>query len=995
MHRLAREAVLILGLGITQNVLAQEPVSVRALKVLNRCTTCHGNTKPEGGLNLTTRQATLKGGISGASLLPGKPQDSLLFKRVLAKQMPPNAPLSAAETITLKEWIATGAKWGSPDNPQRADKDWWALRPLQQKPSPSVRQKAWVKNLIDAHTLARLESEGLKPAPPADKSTLLRRVTYDLIGLPPTPQETDAFLKDTAPNAYEKQLNRLLADPRYGERWARHWLDVVRFGESHGFERDQIRPHSWRYRDYVIDALNADKPYNQFVIEQIAGDALQPSRKQGIVATGFLVAAPWDEVGHSQVSSLMRARVREEELEDMIGTVGQTFLGLTVNCARCHDHKFDPILQKDYYRFKAALDGAQHGNRSLLVGAELTENEARIKSLNAKKSEARATLRRLELTGRERVTAQQKPVPTTLAVSPLARWTFDTDGHDALHGIFGTLYNGAKIEGGRLILGDNGGFVSTSPLHVTLREKTLEAWVRIADLKQKGGGVISVQAPDGHVFDSLVFGEMQEGRWLAGSEAFHRTRSLSAPKETARPDEWVQMAVVYAADNSIQLYRNGMPYGERYTPTGTNASLRTFPAKESVILFGLRHTGAGNGAFRGEIAEARIYDRALSSEEIGRSYKSGFSDVPLKELLARLTPDERASYEKAQRDTLQIEASLASLQLPNLTYAANSVQPPPTTILLRGDVEKPADTVLAGAIESIADGNGEFGLAANAPEVERRLRLAQWIASPRNPLTWRVVVNRIWHYHFGRGIVASPNDFGFNGERPTHPELLDALAGWFLKTGGSLKALHRLILLSNTYQQSALYAKRAGQKDAENRLLWRFAPRRMEAEVIRDSMLSVCGQLNPKQGGPSFQPFTVEISNSHFYHLFDSPLPEYSRRSIYRIQVHSAKSPLLETLDCPDPSTKTPRRAMTTTPLQALELMNNTFITRQAKELAIRVSKESGKDPSIQVSSLYRIVLGRKPNAKELKRAVTFVHAQSLETLCWTLLNSSEFLYLR
>ncbi len=876
---------------------------------------------------------------------------------------------------------------------QRAGKDWWSLQPLKPQPLPNVTNKSWVRNPIDAFVLAKLEKEGLHPAPPADKATLLRRATLDLLGVPPTVSELDSFLKDTSPNAYSKQIDRLLNDSRYGERWARHWLDVVRFGESHGFERDQMRPNAWRYRDYVIDAFNTDMPYSRFIKEQIAGDVMTPATKQGVIATGFLVGAPWDEVGHTQISEVMRARVREEEMEDIVGTVGQTFLGLTVNCARCHDHKFDPITQKNYYRMKSALEGVQHGNRPLSSPEEDRARAEKLSQIRNEMDKVQASLSKAEEGIRLSV---RNAVQGAVALpTPMARWTFDQDARDSIGALNGVLRNGAKVEKGHLVLGEGKGYLQTAPLTRDIREKTLEAWVRLPNLDQRGGGVLTLQAQDGSPFDALVFGEREKGRWIAGSDSFHRTHDLKEAQETSLPNEWIHMVAVYSADNSIALYRNGKPYGTRYTPVGDSASLRTYSANKSVVLMGLRHTGAGNGYLRGEIAEARLYDRALSPEEVALSYRIGFVDLTPEQLTAHLSPAEQAEQSNAQKTLRQLEeeynrASVAAEH----TYAVNPTQPAPTVVLIRGDVEKRGETVTPAGLEALPNLNAEFGLAANAPEGIRRLALANWIANPKNALTWRVIVNRVWHYHFGKGIVSSPNDFGFNGESPSHPELLNWLAGWLVQNGGSVKKLHRMIMLSSTYQQSSKFDSKSAAKDAESRLLWRFAPRRLEGEAVRDSLLSISGQLNPKQGGESFQPFTVRIDNSHFYTQFDSGEPEYNRRSIYRMNVQSARSPFLETLDCPDPSTKTPRRALTTTPLQALELMNSSFVLRQAKRWAQRLEGE-GSTTQERVTAAYRSAFGRLPTPQESVRSVKFVEQTSLESLCWALMNSSEFLTIR
>jgi hypothetical protein len=854
-----------------------------------------------------------------------------------------------------------------------------------------MSDSGWARNPIDAFILAGLNRHHIKPAPAADRATLIRRATLDLTGLPPTPAEIDAFVNDARPDAYERLIDRLLASPRYGERWGRHWLDVVRFGESQGFERDKPRDHAWRYRDYVIAALNADKTYDRFVKEQIAGDVLAPAAAEGVVATGFLVCGPWDEVGATQQGAVSRRRVREEELEDMIAAVGQTFLGLTLNCARCHAHKFDPIPQRDYYRVKAALEGVRPGDRAVLTPDEAKAREARL----ARVGELEKDVAAIEAAGREAALRKQgRPAPGAVP-RPMARWTFEADARDELGKMHGTLHGGATVANGRLRLDGKGAYLATAPLPRAVREKTLEAWVSLPTLDQRGGGVISLETKDGRVFDAIAFGEREPRKWIAGSDSFHRTRDLTAAAETAKPAELVHMAIVYGTDSGIAVYRNGAPYADTYVPTGPSAGLRNYAADESRVLIGLRHTGAGNGFLTGEVAEARLYDRALSAAEVAASFRAGPEEVPLTDALKALTQEQRQKRDRLLAQLDRERVAVASLASPALAYAANSTKPEPTFVLRRGDVEKPDEEVTAGGLSVVKSPSAEFGLTTDAPEGERRRKLAEWIASADNPLTARVMVNRVWQYHFGRGLVASSSDFGFNGDRPSHPELLDWLADEFVRSGWSVKHLHRLIMLSATYRQSARPNAEAAAVDADNRLLWRFPARRLEAETVRDVMLAVSGQLNPTMGGPSYRPFKITVFNSTFYDLIDETTPEMQRRTVYRMSVNSAKNPLLDALDCPDPSVKAPRRAVTTTPLQALGLMNNAFVLRQARRFAERVAKEAGDDPAARVGMAYRLALGREPTPAEKARAVGHVREHGIESLCWVLLNASEFLYIR
>ncbi|MEY2409838.1 MAG: hypothetical protein QOF48_2508 [Verrucomicrobiota bacterium] len=894
----------------------------------------------------------------------------------------------------------------------------WAFQPLTRPAPPPVRPSAWPRTPIDTFILAALEKQGLAPSPPADKATLLRRVTFDLHGLPPTPSELDEFLADRSADAFAKTVERLLESPRYGERWGRHWLDVARFSESDGYEYDKMREHAWPYRDYVIRALNDDKPYARFVAEQIAGDVLEPLTREGIAATGFLVAGPYDEAGNSSVSTLLKARIREEEMEDIVAAVSQTFLGVTVNCARCHDHKFDPIPQTDYYRLKAALDGVRHGNRPFAVRGETRVRDERAAELNGMIKETDAQLAALDSAARARVLAARDSQATAAPATnqtvtipkPMARWTFDKNANDLVGGLHGHLLGGAELSGGHLKLNGRGAYVRTDPLERELREKTLEAWVSLENLEQRGGGVFSVESREDASFDAIVFGERTPRRWIAGSSSFERTKDIDAPDEASPPGEFIHFAAVYHSNDQIALFRNGAAYGS-YTPSGPGSALRTFAAGSTRILFGLRHTGAANGFLAGEIDEARLYDRALTPQELSASAQSRQSTLVTPGELARaFNADERERRDRLATARSELRAQLQTEADRPLVHAVVTREPEPTYVLARGDVEMKGAATTAGALSVVRSLNYDFALAADAPEAQRRQRLAEWLASTNNPLTWRVIVNRVWHHHFGRGLAATPNDFGVNGERPSHPELLDWLASEFLAQGGSLKNLHRLILSSAVYQQASASPlekenpREVGRatatmphpsRDADNRLLAHFPLRRLEAEAVRDAMLSVSGQLNLRMAGPGFRPFKITISNSHFYELIDSPEPEFNRRSIYRAGVQSAKDPLLDSLDCPDPSTKTPARGITTTPLQALSLMNNAFVQRQARHFAERLKSHGNTNPDAQVQQAWRLAFGRAPRSDEARDGFALVRQHGLDSLCWTLLNSSEFIYVK
>ncbi len=992
--------------GQAQNTKPTVLFEERIKPILDACVTCHSGAAPTGSLDLTSRTSALKGGKSGPALAPGHAGRSLLYKLVSSEKMPPANPLSVSEITAIREWINSGALWGGSLNSKRAGLDWWALQQLIRPPVPEVQNKTWVRNPIDAFVLEKLEAKSLPPSPAAEKLKLIRRATYDLHGLPPTPEEIDVFLNDPSHDAYEKLLDRLLASPHYGVRWGRHWLDVARFGESQGYERDKIRDHAWLYRDYVIESFNQDKSYLQFIKEQIAGDVLEPVTREGIIATGFLVAGPWDEVGANQQSAIQRARTREEELSDIVGAVSQSFLGMTANCARCHDHKFDPIPQRDYFRLKAVFEGAFHGNRSILTPKETEVRERRIASSQNQIQVLKDEISALEESARQKVLAKKGYIPDETLPKPIARWTFDVGALDAIGGLHGTLQGSAKITENRLkFIGDRGS-VETRPLTQNLEEKTFEAWVQLTNL-ERGGVVLSVEnlrlPPDGirNITDRLLYNPggndstVAPRGWRNSSEYKRRSKDIrNVPSENAAPDELIQVVAVYSADHLISIYRNGVMYGKPYLPkiSDPGGKLQMFPAGKAVVKFSGDSSKKSLGGV--EIDEARLYNRALTAEQIGQSFRAGVSSVGLIELLEQMTDNQRSRREALLAKITEEEEVLKAVPSAPLSYGANSRQPGPTFFLERGDPSIKRERVSAGALSALQTLSPNFSLPEDAPEGLRRLKLAEWISNPDNPLTGRVMVNRIWHYHFGQGIVSTPNDFGFNGDQPTHKELIDWLATEFIAQGWKAKKLHKLIMLSNTYRQSSDLNKKAVEIDSGNRLLWRFSPRRLEGEAIRDSMLMVSGQLNPALSGPGFRPFDIYINNNHFYKLTDPDGPEFNRRSVYRIVVRSGRDPLLKSFDCPDASAAAPKRSVTTTPIQSLQLMNSPFLLRQADLFATRIKKEVGVNKIAGLTQAYHLAFGRNPTPKEAGIALSHLQEYGMESLCWALLNSSEFLYL-
>jgi hypothetical protein len=592
----------------------------------------------------------------------------------------------------------------------------------------------WARTPIDRFILAKLEQLGLSPSPPADRATLIRRLSFDLTGLPPTLAEIESFVGDPRPDAYERLVDRLLASPAYGERWARHWLDVVHYGETHGYDKDKPRPHAWPYRDYVIRAFNSDMPYARFVQEQLATDVLFPDELSSIPALGFIAAGPWDFIGHAEVpeTKIDGKVARHLDRDDMATNTIQTFTSLTVQCAQCHNHKFDPISQEDYYSVQAVF----------------------------------AAVDRVDL-------------------------VYDTD---------------PKL-------------------------------------------------------------------------ARKRVESKGKPKELA-----------------------ALP-------------------PPHIAYIGAVHTG--DGTFRG------------TGHEGGK--------------------------------------------------------PRPIHVLARGNVQKPGKEVGPGALQAISELPARFELPPQHREGDRRAALARWVTDARNPLTWRSIVNRIWHYHFGKGIVETPNDFGRNGQLPIHPELLDWLAVEFRDNGQSLKALHRLIVTSAVYRQSSNGNPAHERIDANNRFLWRMNRRRLEAEAVRDSVLMVAGKLDRTMYGPSFQDFLVdkpEHSPHYEYHLANLDDPKLHRRAVYRFIVRSQQQPFMTTLDCADPSMQVDRRNESNSALQALAMLNNDLMILMAKHFATRLEHDGGT-----VEQAYYQCMARKPSDEEKEELSAYVHKHGMTNLCRVLFNLNGFAF--
>ena len=877
----------------------------------------------------------------------------------------------------------------SPVLAEEAADSWWSLRPLSTASPPAPESRSPWSNPIDAFVAARRNAAGLTASPRATRRALVRRLSFDLLGLPPDPAAADQFLSDPRPGAWTRLVDRMLAHPHYGERWARHWLDIVRYGESQGFERDKIRPDFWRYRDWVAAAFNSDMAYDRFASLQLAGDVLHPNNPRAVVATGFLVAGSYDEVGNSQQSQAMKRIVRQDELEDIVSVVGQAFLGLTIHCARCHDHKFDPIPQQEYYRMAAALDGVRHGLRDLPAPASPGQSHQPAASLAARRRHLQQQLARLERPARDRILKQRRAARTVnKPPTPFARWNFDNGAQDSIGQLHGTLHGDGRIENGRLIL-PRRGFVTTPPIPRKLVARTLEAWVRLDDTQQRGGGLVAIQSIDGPVHDAIAFGELETGRWNLASENRNRTVSFRGPEELGAATDFVHIAFVFSADGSVRAFRNGQAYGR---PIRTRGPI-TFPAGQARLVIGLRHPPTLRARhLRGQVDRVQLHLRALTAQEIQASAGPLAQNITEQEFTATLP-----LRDQQLRTHLRFEiAHLGELATRWNTWKSHAVSPRPpgvTHVLTRGDPKTPGRAVSPGGVSAVPGGPSDFRLPADAPDPPRRIALAKWITDSRNPLFSRVIANRIWLHHFGSGLVETPSDFGINGGLPSHPGLLDWLANQLVQHDWSLKHIHRLILTSRTYQQASRFRATAAAKDAGNRLIWRQLPRRLEAEALRDSLLQISGSLNDEIGGPGFYDFTTFTNNSQFYDVGDPIGTTFSRRSLYRTVIRSGRNRFLDAFDCPDPSTKTPRRAVTTTPLQALALLNSNFAMRMADRLAARVRRETDDTLPAHIRRMFRLCFARPPTAAETQASLSFAIRHGLPALARVLFNSNEFLY--
>jgi hypothetical protein len=1265
------------------------------------CYECHDAKKQKGDLRLDYRDGLLKGGEEGPAIVPGDAKKSILLQSMdhthETLQMPKKRPKLDAQILAdFAEWINRGA----PDPRTKAPEDsitpawsdllqvrrnWWSLQPLTSPAIPEGKAASTIDRFLDA----KIAAAGITPSTPADKATLIRRATYVLTGLPPSPAEIAAFEADASPEAFVKVVDRLLASPRYGEHFARHWMDLVRYADTHGSEGDPAIPQAWRYRDYLIRAFNTDVPYDQFVREHLAGDLLPNPRinateklNESMLGTGHFRMV---EHGYQPVDTVDE-QVRN--VDNQIDVVSKTFLGQTVSCARCHDHKFDAISQADFTAFYGIFASSRPGQVTVDSPEVLDRHRERLTELKQairlelssrwirQAKDLPAALERIRAVSKERVGLEDQlakieselsadefrrrlKADQTAGPAPSHWWTFEQDGRDLVGKLDAQLNGGAVIKNGRLILDGQESFAETAPTSETLTAKTLEAWVALPTLEQRGGGVITVESVGGRTFDSLVFAERQKGRWMAGSNNSVRTQDLNGQPETAKPGELIHLAIVYQPDGRIELYRNGKAYGSGYAPANEKAALHAFVAGKSRLLFGRRHTGGGNAFLLGELEEARLYGFALTAAQIADSFRAG---TLRGELPAVAVKNERLDALRAQADALR--KSIAALGAadarldeglikgeadpthplhastflrvglrPKEAPAARSQKPDwtlsdGTSVAWRrhgngldgrftpGDfrVETKGDVVLGrilpsglhshtlsskhsavltsprfkvttdfisvqamgkgatlrlipdnyplspggsrfpkaavdsdrptwitldtayrkgsyayleltlpddstnpdkqadvhegwyGVREVVFHANRETGpsgeaVIAQAPKINTvaevshalseaatawgrddadesqcalldaavrhgvldasttgaaklaaltaeyrklesevsvprrapgfleangfdqplyvrgdhnkpaapvprrylevfdtkafvtqgsgRLELAEKIAAADNPLTARVMTNRLWHHVFGRGLVGTVDNLGRLGDQPTHPELLDHLSQRFILEKWSVKTLLRDMLLTDAFRRSSVPSASASAKDANNDLLSHARVRRLGGEALRDSLIALSGRLEHRMYGPGDNAVATP--------------KDQVRRSVYLNIRRNSLNPLITAFDGPKPFTTVGRRDATNVPAQSLTLLNNIFVIDAAKRWAATLDKtQSDAD---KVDSLFLQALARKATPTEQAAAARYLadlkatHA-TRPTQVWpdfaqSVFNLKEFLYLK
>ena len=967
----------------------------------HHCVRCHSPGTKKGDVSL----ATIDDLKTNAYVIAGNPDNSHLIDLVTGVDgEPPAMPkgadaLSEDQIAALRGWIQAGAEWPHDvviRDSSRADATWWSLQPLNETVLSTETAKSanagtdhGTGPTIDNFILAKLAEQKLSLNPPADRRTLIRRATYDLVGLPPTPEEVESFVSDPDPLAYRKLINMLLESPHYGERWGRHWLDVIRFGESNGYERNVVNNRLWPFRDYVISSINEDKPFDQFIREHIAGDVFGQNDPTIAVGSAFLVAGPYDDVGNQDPAQA--AQIRANTLDEIIRATSEAFLGMTLGCARCHDHKFDPITQQDYYGLYATFSGIRHGAVELATPEAKARRDMAINPLNDRKS----TLEQNQTELREAILKRAKEHLAEYE----AQWTRPPVDRTGTEEHFKPVT--AKFV--RLVCEsrDNAPNSSTG-----FQIDEFEVW----------------SAPQQQPAD-----DAQHAR------PNNVALAINGGKATGKARRIDDFPNAYGAQHAI----DGKT-GERFIAAGNDLTIEL--AEPTLIAHVVFSSAKGEqtpeqrkfafvGEYRIEVSDDGNHWREVAN---GRNRKLPDVEGHLERRLLELetSSDEQAEQARLVQALKSVNEEISRVPtLPSVWIGKRVPQDAkgPFHVFVGGSPQNKGESVVPASLtvfnsdtpEELKDGSGSYRLSPDAPEAERRVALANWIVHSENPVTPRVLANRLWHYHFGTGIVDTPSDFGYMGGRPTHPKLLDFLALKLTQNGWRLKELHRLIMTSQTYMQSSEFRTEPAKVDGDSRLLWRFPPRRLSAEEVRDTFLSVAGALEHSHsqqhredseevsqssvptnhlvpdGGPGFRLYQFLQDNVCTYVPLDEHGPETYRRAVYHQNARATVIDLMTDFDQPDCSFSSPRRAETTTPLQALTMLNHSFTLDMARTLAERLRRDCGDEPDAQIRRVYELCYSRKPTSAEVTACREFVTSYGFAGLCRVLLNTSEMIYVR
>jgi hypothetical protein len=1089
--------------------------------ILNRhCAECHGPEVQKSDLRLDARHTALRGGSSGPAIVAGDSDNSELLRRITSQdpddRMPPEGDrLPSSDVELLKRWIDAGAIWPESEYDRNAAVDprlqHWSFQPLKPVAIPEVAEDrlsvGFVQNEIDRFILQRLQQSGLQPNERADRRTLIRRATFDLIGLPADPHRIDEFFSDDQPDAWSKRVDELLASPRYGERWAQHWLDVVRYADTHGFEVNTPRDNAWRYRDYVINALNENKPYDQFLREQLAGDIYAAD-----AATGFLVASAVLLPGQIGADDESKRLARQDALDEIIAGTSSAMLGLTIACARCHDHKFDPISQHDYYSLQAYFSGVEYGDRPI-QDEETRRNRDRLKDLEPSLAKLEAQVRAFEprtfqgrtlildesdqsvvtrlkkengpgvnLPGAQRGYRDDPGAPDRIGNLSAGQYTWwdNVPGEDVMTwdpqvaGTFrlwlswGAHGSGVHTRDARYILDQDGNLATREdqrelaqidqyflagisegdtekvPLWSGLRMAGLIELTEDSRIILRGG-----DTGTGITADVIVLQEdfgAGETPWPLLREAVTARQNVERfPIVRAKYVRFTTWETIDSDQHEpcideLEVYgpadaQRNLALAQLGTKPSSSGNLSETGIHQLKHIndgqYGNSHSWISNKLGRGwvqlEFAETEEIDRVvwsrdrdgkfhdrlpvryqISASEDGQNWQSICSDQdrvpmgsafdPVLAILRDASPDARVNVTELVQSLEQLRAEKSRLETPRMAFAGVFREPDRTFLLRRGDPEQrmnetfPAVPTVFRRIAENLNSSAVTTSTTNS-EQQRRVALAEWISSPGNPLTARVMVNRIWQGHFGIGLVETSNDFGVNGTQPTHPELLDWLAAEFIRSGWSVKHMHRLIMNSGTYQQSSRIQPQSAELDRNNRLLSRYSSRRLESEAIRDCLLHISGELNLAMGGPGYSFFNSRGGLDGFV-----PRQEFTanemRRMIYSHKVRMEQVPVFGAFDCPDAGQSLPRRGQSTTAIQALNLFNSPFVMDRAAKFSQQISSATELDITQKIYLTFRRTLGRVPSETELQAANSVVQTHGLEILCRVLMNSSEFLFI-